>query len=611
MDSKYIFNRRKSPAYISLKSAKMPLAAIALYFFASLFFCATSQSAEVRSASIDDLTITINMAFLTKPEWVMLNSPGGYLPLIVDVTNHGEDRNVEVRVAPRSSRNWPGGAQNIVRRSRIRSGESARLILPLMSSDSKVSNSYYGQISLSVNGRRVRLEDYMNTEFTVMTSTFSYHNVDPREWVATEIVETASGWQELGNDEAVFQINPSIMPANWIYYDPTAPIFISRETMAGIRPELRSTLTDFVAVGGNLVITGVSEDNVGNVRSMLFGESSPASTRTIAQSDNVRDSYMLGNIIYEAASDSLRDSPGFAKRMRMGRFHPRTFHTYMSGWNEHIPGLGRPPIYTFIAVMVLFTIVIGPVNYIILRIKRKMELFLVTVPLIAGVTTLFLFAYAIFHEGLGARGSLWSFTLLDEGSRKAVTFGSMTYYTGLTPRGGLMFSPQTSVIPMRPERSSLDTHVIDWTEGQNLATNWIKARTLVSLRATSVSRAESRRRLDFARDDEDKPLVVNGIGADISNLYVHMPDGVTYRADSVKNGGRAELKPDNGFASQQYEMQPLYYTLPAAVRDMISNVEGGFYLCSISDPVFLDKGLDKVEREQSGFILVGLFRGGL
>ncbi len=72
-------------------------------------------------------------------------------------------------------------------------------------------------------------------------------------------------------------------------------------------------------------------------------------------------------------------------------------------WNLLIPGVGRVPLLEFQALITIFVLGIGPVNYFLLRRRRKLHLLIVTVPGIALLVTLLLLGYAVLADGLGVR----------------------------------------------------------------------------------------------------------------------------------------------------------------------------------------------------------------
>ena len=74
-------------------------------------------------------------------------------------------------------------------------------------------------------------------------------------------------------------------------------------------------------------------------------------------------------------------------------------------WNWMVPGVGGgPPVNSFLVLISLFVLVIGPLNYVLLRRYRRLHLLLIFVPLGAGTVTFALFLYALVDDGLSARG---------------------------------------------------------------------------------------------------------------------------------------------------------------------------------------------------------------
>ena len=69
-------------------------------------------------------------------------------------------------------------------------------------------------------------------------------------------------------------------------------------------------------------------------------------------------------------------------------------------WNCLVPGVGMAPVVSFVLLISLFAIFIGPVNYWVLSRARRLYLLLLTVPLGAAVVTIALFAYALLTDGL-------------------------------------------------------------------------------------------------------------------------------------------------------------------------------------------------------------------
>ena len=140
------------------------------------------------------------------------------------------------------------------------------------------------------------------------------------------------------------------------------------------------------------------------------------------------------------------------------------------------------PVGSFLILITAFVIVIGPVNYFLLRRKRRLYLLLVTVPLGAALVTLTLFAYALISDGLGVRVRMRSFTEIDQRAGRSVSWSRQSYYAGLAPSGGLTFPETVAVFPIEQypaerQQGALGTQWLVWGEQQNLATGYISSRS--------------------------------------------------------------------------------------------------------------------------------------
>jgi hypothetical protein len=117
--------------------------------------------------------------------------------------------------------------------------------------------------------------------------------------------------------------------------------------------------------------------------------------------------------------------------------------------NRAFPVVANPetPVRPLFGLMLLFAVAIGPVNlYLLARTKRRIWM-LWTVPAIALATCAAVFGTMLCLEGWHARIRTEGLTLLDESTGRASTIGWTAFYTPITPRGGLHFSPDTELAP--------------------------------------------------------------------------------------------------------------------------------------------------------------------
>ena len=118
-------------------------------------------------------------------------------------------------------------------------------------------------------------------------------------------------------------------------------------------------------------------------------------------------------------------------------------------WNWTIPGVAQPPVYTFIGLLFLFVILVGPVAYRKLTKLGRGYLMFFVAPVLAAGTTLILFVYGVIADGLGTQARIRQVTWVCEQDGGAVQYWRSTYFAGFRPGDGLRFPPSTRVEPYR------------------------------------------------------------------------------------------------------------------------------------------------------------------
>jgi hypothetical protein len=167
-------------------------------------------------------------------------------------------------------------------------------------------------------------------------------------------------------------------------------------------------------------------------------------------------------------------------------------------WELLIPGVGEAPVWSFLLLVSLFAIVIGPVNYFLLDRSRRLYLLLITVPAGATVVTVCLFGYALFTDGFGVRLRARSFTELDQRAGQAAVWSRQSYYAGIAPGQGLVFPADTTVFPIvaEPEWSPGGLGAMSgrlaWRDEQHLEAGYLSSRTATQFMVQRATKSEAR-----------------------------------------------------------------------------------------------------------------------
>ncbi len=213
-----------------------------------------------------------------------------------------------------------------------------------------------------------------------------------------------------------------------------------------------------------------------------------------------------------------------------------------------IPGVGLAPVLEFEILITLFVLIIGPLNYLLLRAYDRLHLMVLTTPLCALVASAGLFGYAVIADGFGAKARLRSVTLLDQASGEMANLGRVSLYAGITPSEGLSVPADTAIYPILPgwnENSPNEVRQppkeLVWTDTeQRLTEGWIPSRTTAQYYTLRANQTERKLRIVAA---PDKVRVTNELGAEIEWLFVNDDANQTWIGPKLAVDASAQLKP--------------------------------------------------------------------
>jgi hypothetical protein len=222
--------------------------------------------------------------------------------------------------------------------------------------------------------------------------------------------------------------------------------------------------------------------------------------------------------------------------------------TVRHGFSPHIgtkdffkfmnPGIHGVPTIAFLVLITLFSILIGPVNYLYLSRKKMLWLLLFTVPALACGTSVLLLGYSVAAHGFATKSRIRSLTVLDQRNHTAVTMARLALFAGVSPSGGMRFSPETAVYPVIPTTNDPASGYVDWSETQNLTSGWLPARTRTQF--FTVRNAEQRSRVELKKT-AGKAEFSNGLPWELEMVVVSDESGHFYVGRSVAAGATVAL----------------------------------------------------------------------
>ncbi len=208
-----------------------------------------------------------------------------------------------------------------------------------------------------------------------------------------------------------------------------------------------------------------------------------------------------------------------------------------------IPGIDVP-FRPLTLILLLFAILVGPVNLILVRRSRRPALLLITIPAIALVFSVGLFAYGAVAQGLDVRAASHSRTVLDQRTHNAATVEKRLTFAGLSVGAGLR--PGPGVTCLRKNEAGYRWHdqreyVIELDDGVLFADGWLPVRTPTD-HTFLIDRA-ARGRIEIARE-ADGWTASNGLDAPVRALVLRDARGDLHRFQGpIAPGRKAQADP--------------------------------------------------------------------
>ena len=221
-------------------------------------------------------------------------------------------------------------------------------------------------------------------------------------------------------------------------------------------------------------------------------------------------------------------------------------------WHWVLPEVARPPVYTFLGVLAVFAVLVGPVAYRrTTRAGRQYLMFLIA-PALAMLTTIGMFGYGLVADGLGVQARVRQISWLDGGSGHAVQWSRGTYFAGLRLSDGLTFAADAAVYPYpqfigfgrrrnrSDERAAGATEWITLSdERQHLSSSFLPSRT--QRQFLSLQPIDSLGRIELAPPGSGsrETLLRNATSLDIIDLVVRDGQGDFWTSGKAPAGGSA------------------------------------------------------------------------
>ncbi|HSC25955.1 MAG TPA: hypothetical protein VLD67_01700, partial [Vicinamibacterales bacterium] len=586
-----------------------------------LLFCtaaAVQAAGEYRTLEVESLRITIDS------EWAVRAAPG-YVPVRFDITNLAEARVIEILGQSSRFFRMSGAARQsglVVRRAlRLARGDRVRLTIPVpVYSDNESIRleiredgrtlerfNYYGFESRSLPADASALiVAHPGSEFGRMAAGWPRTMAHgPRRVVIPPGAMSAPGRVVVGSGAGGptrpldFLLAPERLPTSWLGFTSLRAVVIGPGEWQLLDEPQRSALLTWTACGGDLFFVDGSPGKLlpawqqssvpeGAVRAYFFGRVHTPTSASIASAG-------LSDVL--AKAEALQDANWALPANRASDWGVIAGR----GYRLPIPGVGGVPARAYLAILIVFSLLIGPANYWFLWRKRQLVLLVLTAPAISLIFIGLLAGYVVAGEGVGVRGRTVTFTMLDQVRKQAATRASVSLYAaGMAPAGGLRFGRDEAVFTIGPDGTgSRESQTLDLTEAQRFAAGVIQARSPTNLE--TIGFRPARERLGFDRE-AGKVNVVNGLGVTIRALVYRAGDALHHLPGPLLPGHRGTLAPGG---QRGADLVPAGLPLSSRFEHLFDHQPDGSYLAVLERSPFWNPGVTEVDERDSFHVVIG------
>lgn len=190
-----------------------------------------------------------------------------------------------------------------------------------------------------------------------------------------------------------------------------------------------------------------------------------------------------------------------------------------------------------IALLLLFGVLIGPVNYFYIRRKNSPLLFFLTTPLLAALGSLSVFGFSALSEGGKAKYNEAALLMQEGGSERAALIHARGIYSGIFNRS-LQYPQEALLYPFRKNTLEDGDFSAELSGGIRLTSGWITPRVPSGI--LGVVPVTARMGVELRREGE-KIFALNTLSYTLTHLAVALPRGRSGWALEVKPGERREL----------------------------------------------------------------------
>ena len=511
-----------------------------------------AASAQVGSTSFKDLGLAVRVE-MPWPKHI----GAGYAPMFVELENASDEvRRVSMQA---NAKSWRQTEHRVNSGVVVPANATVRVELFVPAFDLN-GNQYRLQLKTGGKERWVSPSQTFSWAGVAFDSILILTDEDPStmtlvDW-ADALGDPVTIGSETVSDASLAAVAPTSAPLRFESYTSLDAVIV--DTRSRLDPNVLDPVLAFARLGGTLAFIGPNAERVARATPGVaewMEERFRVEPGAAVTEESEVYAFAHGRLVIGQGQEFLLYQDVVALREALDAhdsyapdvINPRRFQRDLP-----IPGLRDLPYRLFVIVLVLFAILIGPVNFLIVKSTGRPGWLLVTIPCLAFVASVSILAYGIFYQGIELKQNSETFTVLDQRAHRADSVALRSFFAGISPTDGLRPGAGTACFP-RPTSSRSDRlYLIDMGPSPVLRGEFLPVRRKGS--QVVISERAVRARLTF-RPEGDGFVAVNAFSVPVARLCLRAADG-SYYGWNLDAGPDAVLEEAVGVGAT-IELEPL------------------------------------------------------
>ena len=457
--------------------------------------------------------------------------PSGCLPVWVTIRNaSGSARVWTITTDTGASYGRGTNRRDTSDTVRVENGQAARvpILVPL---DTQPSGFYYRNLTLRVDGYGTGEGTVSLPEVNARAKGSPTPCIGMGEDLATPIWASLSKWYaDKGHDLTGSPVDLDLLDGDWRALSGFDVLWLSDASYARLDAARRTAVRDWVSHGGLLCLCAQTADasvrgavglppegnatdvGLGRVR-LIVWDGKELAAETVAAEDNQPRVNRA-----DATAESAED------------------------WTM-TKAVGTIPVNALflIGFIVVFAVLVGPVNlFVFARSARRHRLFWTT-PLISVVASLLLGMFILFKDGFGGSGQRALLCVILPDQKKTVVVQEQVALTGVVLSRGFEVGEDTLLAPVQIKEGATRVYR---QEGRRFFGDWFSSRSVQAHRMDAV--VPSRAEITLANADAARggapPVFTSSVPATIRRIAYFDPAGRRWVGDALRTGERITLR---------------------------------------------------------------------